>query len=209
MRNIIFIASVLFFVSCSSENEVFNKPAVFWYNKITKEIAKYDLDSADNSFVSLQSEHKKSPLLPTAMIILAQAHMDNEEYEMANYYYDEYIKKYAYSKNIDYIRYLKIKSKFLSFRYQFRDQKLIAQILEETDKFIKKYPDSTFIVLVNSMRSRLYMALSVFDKEIASLYTKLDKPKASQLYTKRAKNSWQDIDSIKGVSIPWYRYLFE
>ena len=47
------------------------------------------------------------------MLILVNAHIDEEEYVLANFYLDEYIKRFGLSKDIDYARYLKIKSKFL------------------------------------------------------------------------------------------------
>ena len=38
--------------------------------------------------------------------------MDEEEYALANFYLDEYIKRFSLSKDIDYVRYLKIKANF-------------------------------------------------------------------------------------------------
>jgi outer membrane protein assembly factor BamD len=209
--NIIFIASLAYImIGCASkEQEEYNKPAAYWYNKMIDEISNYQLDSADNTFTSLESEHRNSPLLPSATMIIAVSHMEDEEYALANYYLDEYIKKYSLKKNTDYIHYLKIKSNFLAFKNQFREQKLLRKTILDTDKFIKKYPNSEYIYLVKDIKSRLLMSKSMFDKEIAELYERIDKPEATKYYEKKAEKNWQDINNIEKVNVPWYRSIFE
>ena len=153
--NIIFISTLVYiFTGCSSkEEEEYNKPAVYWYNKMINEISNYQLDQADDTFTSLESEHRNSPLLPSAIMIIAITHMEDEEYALANYYFDEYLKKYSLKKNADYIRFLKIKSNFLAFKNQFREQKLLTRTIVETDKFIGEYPNSQYIHLVKNIKS--------------------------------------------------------
>ena len=143
------------------------------------------------------------------MMILVDAHIENEEYEMANYYLDEYIKRYAFKKDVDYIRYLKIKSKFMSFRSQYREQQLILDILEEIEDFKVKYPNSSYMYLVKTMQTRVMMAKSSFDAEISNLYTRVDKPVAANVYKQRAKDSFYDQKDIVKVKTPWYKRMFE
>ena len=73
MKQIIFLSLLLLiFVGCSSKKvDTYNKPAIFWYKKIIKEIASADLESADDALTSLQSEHINSEFLPEAMLLLA------------------------------------------------------------------------------------------------------------------------------------------
>ena len=211
MRNLLLLISAIFiFTACSSkQDEEYNKPALYWYNKMLKEISLYQLDKADDTYTSLESEHRKSPLLPSALMVIATTHMDDEEYQLAIYYFDEYIKIFEDNNKQDYVRYLKIKAKFLAFKQQFREQKLIDDTLEDINKFVDKYPNSSYIYLVKTIQSRLYMAKASLDVEIASLYKRIDKPKASVVYNNKAKNSWDDIKNINPVSVPWYRAIFE
>lgn len=204
-----FIVLIVFFTGCSQKEQEYNKPALYWYNKMIKEIRNFQIDQADDTFTSLESEHKNSPLIATALMILADTHIKEEEYLMANYYLDTYIKRYGFSKNIDYIRFLKIKSKFLAFQSQFREQKLVIDTLKETNNFINKFPNSPYIYLVETINARLLMAKASFDKEISDLYARIDKPKAAQIYEKKAKNSWNNLDEVEEVNVPWYRWLFE
>jgi outer membrane protein assembly factor BamD len=205
------VVFIILFSGCSQkqEQQEYNKPAIYWYNKMIKQITNYQLDEADDTFISLESEHKKSPLLPTAMMIIAYAHMQEDEYVMANFYLDAYLKKFSSSKNVDYIRYLKIKTNFLAFKNQYREQELLIDTLKDIDKFLVKYKNSSYRYLIETIKARLLMAKSLFDAQIADLYTRLDKPKAAQLYKKREKQSWSNIKEIKKVHVPWYRALFE
>ena len=208
---ILVIVSVLFIMGCSTKEveKEYNKPALYWYNKMLKSISDMQLDKADDILTSLQSEHRNSPLLPSALLIIADAHMNEEEYELANYYYDTYIKRYENQNLQSYVRYLKIKSKFMAFKQQYREQKLINDTLLEINTFLYKYPSSPYINLVKTMQTRLYMSKATLDLEIADLYKRKDKPKASEFYTQKAKKSWANTKTIEPVSIPWYRSIFE
>ena len=208
---IVSFLAIYIFTGCASkqEEQEYNKPAVYWYNKMIKQIANYQLDEADDTYTSLESEHRNSPLIPGAILIIAKAHMDNEEYAMANYYLDEYLKRFSLKSDADYIRYLKIKSNFMAFKQQFREQDLLMQTLEEVDKFTKEYKESQYIYLVQSIKARLLMAKSKFDKEISDLYGRIDKPQAQKIYGNKSKQSWEDQKSIENVNVPWYRWVFE
>ncbi len=201
----------LFIISCSSkqENQEYNQPALYWYNKMIKQVSNGYIDQADDTFLSLQSEHKNSPLLATSMQIMAKAHINEEEYELANYYLDEYTKKFALSKNIDYIRYLKIKANFLSFQYQNREQELIISTIKDINEFTKRYPNSAYLALVDTINGRLSMSKALLDQEISSLYERIDKPKAAEFYMKKVKENWVEPKEIQKVSVPWYRSIFE
>jgi len=174
-----------------------------------KDINTYQLDNADETFTSLESEHRNSPLIASALMIIADAHMREEEYELAIYYYDSYIQKFENKNLQDFVKYLKIKAKFMSFEQQFRDQKLIQDTLNDINNFVLRHENSPYIYLVKTMQSRLYMSMALLDVEIADLYTRTDKPKAAKYYEQRAKVSWVDTKSIEKPKVTWYRSIFE
>ncbi len=211
LKNLLLIACAAFvFTACSSKNEEeYNKPAIYWYNKMLKQIASNDLDLADDTYTSLESEHRNTPFVPTAMLILVNAHIDEEEYALANFYLDEYIKRFGLSKDIDYARYLKIKANFLGFKYQFRDQQLIEDTLNQIEDFKVKYKNSPYMPLVDTINSRLFMAKASMDKEIADLYVRRDKEAAAAFYEQKVQNSWVAPQEIEPVKVPWYRAIFE
>lgn len=201
---------IILFNACSSkQEEEYNKPAIYWYNKMLTQISTYQLDAADETYTSLESEHRKSPLLPSATMLIANAHMEDEEYELATYYYDEFEKRFDNGSQSSYVKYLKIKAKFLAFKQQFREQNLISETLKEIDFYLHQYPNSSYIYLIQNMKSRLLMSQAMFDLEIADLYKRKDKPKAADFYTQRAKKSWLEVKTIEPVDVPWYRAIFE
>lgn len=210
-KNIILIACTAFVLSaCSSKTEEeYNKPALYWYNKMLKQIAASDLDQADDTYTSLESEHRNSPFIPSAILILVNAHIDEEEYALANFYLDEYIKRFSLSKDIDYARYLKIKANFLGFKYQFRDQQLIEDTLVQIQDFKNKYSTSPYMPLVDTINARLFMAKASVDNEIAKLYTRQGKDEAAVFYEQKVKRTWVDPTEIEPVKSPWYRSIFE
>lgn len=208
---ILFIASVIIFISgCSSKSEIseYNKPAIYWYNKLIKSVSHNNLDRADEYFTSLESEHIGSPLIKEAMLILAKAHMDNEEYMMANFYLDEYIKRYGTKKRKEFAEYLKIKSKFLSFKNINRDQKLLAETIKKTIIFKNNYKNSEFIPLVDTISTKLYMAQYILNRNIMNLYLRRDKPEAAKFYQEKLEKSWLHKNEII-VPSRWYDYLIK
>jgi outer membrane protein assembly factor BamD len=42
------------------------------------QIGMNDLDEADDTYTSLESEHRNSPYIPTAMLILLNAHIEKK-----------------------------------------------------------------------------------------------------------------------------------
>ena len=213
MKKQILLASLivtLFFGGCASKTEEeWNKPATYWYNKIVQKLSLYQLDEADNAFVSLQSEHKNSPLVASSMLILANAHINEEEYQMANFYLDEYTKKYADKSNLDYVRFLKIKANFMAFKQQFRDQQLLSETLEEVEKFTQDFPNSNYIYLVKTIQAKISMSEQALNLEIANLYQRKDKPLGAKFYEEKAKQGFVETKDVKPVEIPWFRKIFE
>jgi len=212
IRNLLLIAcSVFVFTACSSKTQTaeYNKPALYWYNKMLTQITTGDLDLADDTYTSLESEHRNSPLIPTALLVLVNSHIDEEEYSLANFYLDEYIKRFALSKNIDYARYLKIKANFLGFTYQLRDQELVEDTIKQIAQFKLKYQRSPYMPLVDTINARLHMAKASLDKSIADLYAKKGKKEAADFYNEKVKTSWVNPNEIEPVEVPFYRSIFE
>ena len=188
----------LLFTGCSKSDDAseFNKPALYWYKHIAKSIGSGNLDKADEYYISLKSEHMRSPLLPTAIMMLAQAHMQKEEYLLANYYWDEYNKRYADEEGREYTEFMKLKASFLGVKDVYKDQKLIMDSINRAKIYLLRYPGSEYEPLVNSLLIRLYMAQYLLNENIAALYDRTGKPKAAKIYRAKNKDSLVEMADI-------------
>ncbi len=194
---------VALFLGCSSKDAVneYDKSALYWYKHIVKEVASSNLDKADNYYISLRSEHMRSPVLPTATMFLAQAHMEDQAFIMADYYLDEYLKKYAAGSGIEQAKFLKIKAAFLGIKDINKDQKLMIDTLADVDSFVKVYPSSIYLPVVQTIRVRLNMAQYMLNENIANLYARIGKDKASDIYRTKNRKSPLNIADIKAPEV--------
>ena len=202
-------ALLMLFSGCTKELEEYNKPAAYWYGKMVAAISDGHLDKADNYYSSLQSEHIGSPLLPEATLSMAIAHLQYEEYLLAEHFLSEYIKRYATPQEREYAEYMKVKAKYMALPNPRRDQGLIDTAIKEGESFIRRYPDSIYRPVVDTMVTRLYLAEAALDASIADLYERLDKPKAAAYYSRKRPQPWIDWEKIDAAGIPWYRRIFE
>lgn len=202
-------AMVLMFGGCAKEQEEYNKPADYWYEKMITGISDGNLEKADSAFSSLQSEHVSSPFLHEGTLIMAQAHMAREEYLLAEHYLNEYNRRYATTQGREYAEFLKIKAKFLALPNPGRDQGLIDETLKGVNTFKGSYPNSIYIPLVNTMETQLELAKGILNDQIAGLYDRLGKPKAATYYRSIAPVTWIDPKDVVKADVPWYREMFE
>lgn len=199
----------MLFIGCSKDVEEYNKPALYWYSKIVENVSKGDLEKADNYYSSLQGEHIGSPLLPEATMILALAHMQEEEYLLSEHFLDEYIKRYATPDEKEEAEFFKIKAKYMALPHPRRDQALIDEAILEAEKFKLSYPNSIYFEVVNTMLTRLYLAQFALNESIADLYERLDKPKSALYYKTVNPQPWIVSKEIDRAVAPWYRSWFE
>ncbi len=200
----------IIFTGCSKDdNDEYNKPAMYWYSKIVENVSIGNLDRADNYYSSLQGEHIGSPLLREATLILAVAHMQNDEYILADHFLDEYIKRYANPNEKEYSEYMSVKAKYLALPHPRRDQAGIDDAIQASKNFKIKYPNSIYYPLVDTMLTKQYLAQAALYESIASLYDRVDKPKSAKFYRDVEKQTWIQWDQIDRENTAWYREWFE
>ncbi len=214
MRFFVLSVSFLFIFlmqGCSQKNtnELYNKPAIFWYKQIVKDIQSKDLEQADAHYTSMSSEHVASPLLEQALIILAQAHMEEEEYLLANFYLDLYMKRFGNYANNEYAKYMKIKANFLSFTYPDRNQELLISTIEDIKRYVKAYPNSIYTPLIKSILVKMELGNFYLDGNIEKLYKRTGRENSAQIYKKIVESSSLKDAKMIDPRKPWYRKIFE
>jgi len=205
----IMITVLLFLTACSKDIEEYNKPAAYWYKQMIASISDGNLDKADNYYSSLQSEHIGSPLLPEATMIMAQSHLQYEEYLLTEHFLNEYMKRYATPSELEYSEYLKIKAKYMALPNPRRDQGLINEAIQASMQFKVKYPRSIYYPIVDTMMTRLVLARASLNESIALLYERVDKPMGAEHYRSIHKETWVDWEDIDKANVAWYKAMFE
>jgi outer membrane protein assembly factor BamD len=205
------MALLFLMVGCGEKSEVseFNKPALYWYTKIEKSISRSNLDQADNFYISLKSEHLRSPLLPTAILMLAHAHMANEEYLLAQFYFDEYSKRFGQERNHEYIEFMKLKASFLGVRDAYKDQTLIMKTMQQAKRYLLRYPESEYRPLVHTILVRLEMSQYLLNENIASLYERTGKPDAAEIYREKNEDSMIEMLDIQAPKKGMLEKIFD
>lgn len=196
------------FLGCAKKEMEYNKPATYWYESIIKEINFGNLEGADGYFSSLQSEHTNSPLIPEAMLILGQAHMEKDEYLLAAFYFDEYLKRYSSLQNQDYVRYFKILTNFYGFKNYSKDQEFISQSITDAQDFIQNYPDSRYTPYVEYIHLKFQLGQVELNRSIAKVYAQQNKPLAQEDYLNRIDKDLFKSLNPKPSHIPWYVKIF-
>ena len=192
------MALTFLFVGCADDEDVaeFNKPALYWYKNIANSVTRGNLDKADAFYISLKSEHMRSPLMRTAVMMLAHAHMNKEEYLLANYYLDEYNKRFGESDSREYTDFMKLKASFLGVKDVYKDQKLVIDSINACKIYVYRYPGSPYVPLVNTMLIRLHMSQYLLNENIAALYDRTGKPAAAKIYRDKNIGSMVEMTDI-------------
>ncbi|RAZ48544.1 outer membrane protein assembly factor BamD [Campylobacter hyointestinalis] len=211
LKKALIIISLFVFVGCGNKNdaELYNLSPEEWYSQILKDIQNSDLEEADKHYISFSSEHISSPLLEQMLLILAQANVNDEKYETANAYLDEYIRRYGTKEKIEFANYMKIKANFDSFSKPNRNQKLMQDSIEAIENFLKNYPATQYRPLIETMLVKFKLAQYYLDTQIHSLYDRTDRQESATIYKEKL-----DVSPLNGVdmiepTLPWYMRAFE
>jgi outer membrane protein assembly factor BamD len=200
---------LLFVFGCSDAEPMSKQSAEHWYKELTKEAARGNLERAGDLFSSLLGEHNRSPLLKEAMMIMAKAHINDEEYQLADFYLDEYKKRYGNAQNRAYLQFLKLRAKYFALKQPKRDQKLILDTKIEAQTYIAMYPYSPYTLFAKTILSNIEATEESININIATLYAKLDKPKAAAFYQSKASATFLSDVEINQPEVFWFRALFE
>ncbi|GHV09274.1 hypothetical protein AGMMS50229_19130 [Campylobacterota bacterium] len=157
----------------------------------------------------MASEHIASALLKEAALLMANAHSANEEYLLANFYLDEYLKRYGDRENNDWINYLKLYADYRGFKQPLRNQKLLLDSIVRCEDYVARFGESELEIFVQTLMTKLRLANAELSGNISSLYRRLDKDDAAALYAKKGEFAPIDEGEYEGARRLWIRQIFE
>ncbi len=149
-----------------------------------------DLELADKLYLKFRGKYPDSDRLAGMMLDLAKAHMDAQEYLLARYYTEAYIREYPGGIRADKAWFLRTKSLFLKYKNQDSSPDIADRFKSESKAFLKTFPKSKYIEEIKSLQEQMREMLIKKNEEIAKTYEKMGKLKAAQYY--RNKNKDQD-----------------
>ena len=203
MKKTITLITTFLLIGCATTKTVNNKlePKVevavasdkIIYKNIYKDIKSNNLDNADDEYVKLKSDYENSPYLKDAATILAIAHMQNNEHILANFYIQEGLQIDSGSEALQYAL---IKNQFNSALLVNSDSSYIKKALESLQSNVNLISDSEYQTLANSYITRLKLEDTYRSLQTGSLYKRLGKKDASNIYQNRALQNNIDVKSI-------------
>ncbi|MDR0665347.1 MAG: outer membrane protein assembly factor BamD [Helicobacteraceae bacterium] len=165
-----------------SQKEVSNQSAEYWYRQVSEQIVRGNIELAGDRYSGLAGEHFGSPLLAEATLMMAIAHLEAEEYLLANFYLDEYAKRFGARQNADRIAYLKLLSDYRGITRPLRDQKLALDAIERSEAFVSRFGESRFKPFAATIGVKAKLFSRELSLKIADLYRRLDKEEAAKYY---------------------------
>ncbi|MDR1912208.1 MAG: outer membrane protein assembly factor BamD [Helicobacteraceae bacterium] len=210
MRKTIYpvLAALALTIGCS-QKDVSNQSAEYWYRQVSEQIARGALELAGDRYSSLAGEHFGSPLLAEATMMMALAHMDAEEYLLANFYLDEYAKRFGAARDSDRIAYLKLLSDYRGIKRALRDQKLILDVMERSESFVSRFAASELKPFAAAINVKTKLMNNELSKNVAALYSRQDKEKAAQYYEKQGEFKPIQDGKLESSKSWWLRSWFE
>jgi outer membrane protein assembly factor BamD len=173
------------------------------------EIGRNNLDKAGDHYSSLASEHFASSLLKEATLMMADAHIDKEEHLLANFYLDEYIKRYGNRENSDRVNFLKLIADYKGIRLPMRDQRLIMDTALKSREFADRFGSSELAIYALTLNTKIRLAQAELYASAAKLYAKNGKEKAAAMYGDISRAIPIDEGSYESSRRSWVRQLFE
>lgn len=146
-------------------------------------IAKNKLEVADNLYLDFREDHYRSQKISALMLQLSKAHMQQQEYLLANYYAQSYASDYPDGSHVDEAWYLQLRSYFLRFKSSKESSMDIYEQFDEASKvYIENIRKKEFRTKVKEMQEEAKEIQKNRNEALALYYEKLNKPKAAEFY---------------------------
>ena len=193
------LATLIFILnSCSSVNNPEPKSVSFEnsdkqiYSAIYSNIAKKNLDEADDLYIKLKTNFDNSNYLNSAADTLAVVHMQNGEHILTNFYLQEALQA---NSSDEFAKFLLVKNQFLSAVKNQRDLNYMNKALEAL-KVNQNLVYGDYAVLANSMLIRVKLDMAWKNSQIGNLYKRLNKENAANIYRQKIEQLGVNIDEI-------------
>ena len=148
--NVLTLILILFFCSCSSDQEIktniANSDDVGLYNSGMKNLKKLQYEDAIDNFSELEIQYPYSPWASKGQLMIGFAHYSANEYDEAILNLSKFVELNPNHELIPYAIYLKAYSYFERIPDINLDQKFSTRAYQEFSELINRYPTSKYAV---------------------------------------------------------------
>lgn len=180
MRKLLLLLLFITAVSCGQYQKVLNKGTVEERYKMATEL--YEAKKYSKTiplFEKITPSYRDKPQMERIQFMVADAHFQIKDYNLAAYYFDKFTKNYPKSSKKEEAAFYSALSYYkLSPKFSI-DQKDTYQAIEALQNFIVTYPSSEFVSEANKLIKELTIKLEKKSFEIAKQYYLIEDYKAA------------------------------
>ncbi len=172
--NVPILILILFFSSCSSDNEIktntLSSDDVTMYNMGMKHLKKKKYEEAIDNFTELEIQYPYSPWASKGQLMIGFAHYSANEYDEAILNLSKFVELNPNHKLLPYAIYLKAYSYFERIPDINLDQKFSNRAYEEFSELINRYPRSRYAVQSKKHIKKLKNHLAAKEIKVGKYY---------------------------------------
>jgi outer membrane protein assembly factor BamD len=167
-------------VGCGSQ------PQLSANQNTTKSPSRSTASIDDDNYVSFRDSHENSPKIPQMIISLIKSHTTAGEYQLAEFYCNEYRRDFPSGRKRDEVEYLSIKALYLNNKKHF-DERFSKQIKIQAKMFFANFRHSKYKPKIQSILTNIKKEQNARYEELAKEYEAKGKPKAAEFYREKIR----------------------
>jgi outer membrane protein assembly factor BamD len=183
--HLIFLLLIIPFFIFASNLDILNDEPSEAYSKPQK--PKTALELEDEKFVSIRRRNSEDAILPEFTLELAEKHLNQEEYVLAQYYVKVYLRDYRSDGQLERAWLLGLLSLFEKLKLTESQDTLLQEILRVGSNFENTFPKSPYLKHIKKIVDESIRIEYKRNNDIANYYEKIGKPQSAAFY--RAKNT--------------------
>jgi len=142
----------------------------------------YDKSEFDRCIILFEQVYQHSPKSPEGELSyfrLANSYFKNEDYNMAGYYFNNFVERFPYSKKIEDASFLVALCSVNNSPKYGLDQSETMLAINNVQQFVDIFPQSLLVDSCNKIIDRLKFKLELKDFDAVKLYSKTENYKAA------------------------------
>ena len=187
----LFFCLALSFFSCTKKEKVLKDQDL--YNQAMDYMGRKKLRKAAETLQRLENEYPESPLMAKTRLNSANVHYKLEEFDLAREEYERFLNFHPLHPESDLARFRIAKTYFEEVLDTDRDQTFTIKALEAFERFLKEYPQSSYVTEAKVKVAECRLKLAEQDLYVARFYLKTGAYRAARGRLKRIWDVYPEV----------------